>query len=213
MHPPVLEPPTQQQGRPQAGLEPVQDREREVTRTEPIERERTDTTTEGNTEERPPGPREPTGAQSTPAETLGKVDRPRRETRRPAQYDDFECYALQPQEKPAEINNENYLVTTTRKKQKRQEDEERNECHLMEEEKFGKNGNPTGLFFCAQEISLAHEFAQKSSPFCKRANLSQEGSCCKDTNNCKNTLSLTEMDKENVQPPTQDSEASLEGLL
>ena len=67
--------------------------------------------------------------------------------------------------------------------------------------------------FCAQGISLAHEFAQKSSPFCKRANLSQEVSCCKNANSCKSILSSTEMDKENVPPPAQDSEASLEALL
>ena len=83
----------------------------------------------------------------------------------------------------------------------------------MGEEKFGKNGNQAGLFFCAQEISLAHEFAQKSSPFCKRANLSQEVSCCQNANSCKFILSSTEMDKENVPPPAQDSEASLEALL
>ena len=115
VHPPVLEPPTQQQDRQQADPGPVQVREREVTRTEATEREFTDTTAEGNQEERPPEPREPTGAQSTPSGTSEKVDQPRREIRRPARYDDFEGYALQPQVTPTKINSEDYLVTATRK--------------------------------------------------------------------------------------------------
>ena len=187
MHPPVLEPPTQQQGRQQADQGPVQVREREVTRTEATERKFTDTTAEGNPEERPPKLREPTG----PNPPL-----------------------LEPQIRtPTKINSEDYLVTATRKKQEEPEDKEKNKCYLIEEEKFGKNGNQAELFSCAQEVSLAHEYAQKSTPFCKRANLNQEVSCCKSTNSCKYTLSVTEMDKENIQPPAQDKEASLEALL
>ena len=111
IHPPVLEPPTQQQDTQQADPGPVQVREREVARTEATGRELTNTAAEGNQEERPPGPHEPTGAQSTPAGTSDKVYRPMRETRRPARYDDFECYALQPQVTHTKINSENYLVT------------------------------------------------------------------------------------------------------
>ena len=153
IHPPVLEPPTQQQDRQQADPGPVQAREREVTSTGATEREPIVPITDESLEERPPGPREPTETQSTPARTPDKVDQPRRETRKPARYDDFECYALQPQEKSNKINNEDYLVTATRKKQREQEDKERNKCHLMEEEKFGKKRQSSRtIFLCARNI-------------------------------------------------------------
>ena len=86
----------------------------------------------------------------------------------------------------------------------------------MAKAKSGENANKKGLFYCAQEVTLAQEYVQETTPFCACAQVNQEVSCYQDTYNCKSALLLTkisEMDEENTQPPTKDSQVSLEELL
>ena len=106
VHPPRLELPTQQP-REQPDPAPVLAREKREVETEA--RGGVDTTREGNHEERSTGPPDPARTPSTPVTVSEKADRPRKETRRPARYDDFECYTLQPQKTHTDIEGENYL--------------------------------------------------------------------------------------------------------
>ena len=89
-----------------------------------------------------------------------KADRPRRETRRPAQYDYFECYTLQPQRMQAETNSENYLPPIIRKTCIEQQKEARNKNCLVAKANSRKNANSKALFYRAQEGALVHEITQ-----------------------------------------------------
>ena len=115
----------------QAGPVPMQTREEGTAETETTEREIVPAALEKNPEERPPVPHEPARTQSTPAIVSEKAARPWRETRRPARYDEFECYILQPQIMHTNKNSEDYLLPLTRKNLKEQQNSMKNKICLV----------------------------------------------------------------------------------
>ena len=217
VHPPLLELPTQQP-REQSDPAPVQARkEREV---ETEAREGVDTTREGNHEERSTGPPDPARTPSTPVTVSEKADRPRKETRRPARYDDFECYTLQPQKTHTDIEGKNYLPPMMEETYTKQQRRARSKEYL--EEKTRKNKSKE-LFFCTQEGPLVYEFTPETAPFCSCASpfcscalTSKEVDRDQEHFSDKSALIFTdllEMDKKNSVPPAKDNEVTLKELL
>ena len=129
---------------------------------------------------------------NSPLLVAEKADRPRRETRRPARYDDFECYTLQPQRMHADTNSENYLPPIIRKTCIEQQKEARNNNCLVAKASSRKNANSKELFYCAQEGALVHEITQETLPFCSCALTSEEVNYDRENCNYKSALVSTD---------------------